>query len=84
MWYCTCRERGTMTIYEEMKQADVPISSWQSDLYAKVCDKSVAIVNEYEFKENVKTFLSQDDNTFWFDIPFAFDPYWDGLAKIDK
>lgn len=71
-------------IYEEMKKADVPIRSWQSDLYAKVCDESVAIVNEYQFKENVKMFLGEDDNEMWFDIPFAYQPYWDRLAKIDR
>jgi len=69
-------------IYEEMMKADVPISSWQSDLYAKVCEDSVAIVNNYVFKDNVKMFFSQVDNEVWFDIPFAYDPFWDRLSKI--
>ena len=52
------------------------IDHHQSDLYLKVTPISQELVNNYEFKGNVKRFYSRVDNSSWFDIPFAYSPYW--------
>lgn len=70
-----------MSIYEQMKAAGVPIASHYSDLYAKVTEESRAIVASYRFKANVTTFTNQVEGGLWYDIPFAFDPFW---AKLDS
>ena len=70
-----------MTIYEQLKAAGVPISSHESDLYAKKTPESQAIIAAYEFKGIVKTFISQIDKTVWYDIPFAYDPFWEKAAS---
>ena len=72
-----------MTIYQQMKAAGVPMDSHQSDLYAKVTDESRAIVDAYEFKANVKTFTSTYayGPGLWYDIPFAFDPFWQNKER---
>jgi len=52
------------------------ISHYQSDLYLKVTQVSEKIIAEYEFKQSVRMFFSEVDKCYWFDIPFAFDPFW--------
>ena len=64
-------------IYGEMVDAGVEIASHGSDLYAKVTPESEAIVKAYEHKENVKRFKNAMDGSSWFDIPFAFLPWWE-------
>lgn len=71
-----------MSIYEQMKLANVPLSHHESDLYAKVTPESRAIISTYEFKKNVTTFASQIDHDLWYDIPFAFDPFWKRLNYL--
>lgn len=66
-----------MTIYQELKQAGVKTSNHESDLRAQITPESEAIVNNYKFKNNVTRFINQIDKTQWFDIPFAFDPWWE-------
>lgn len=48
------------------------LSHWYSDLYVKVTPYSKAIVNRYEYKHLVKTFVDQIDNELWFEIPFVY------------
>ena len=70
-----------LTIYQEMKEAGVPISSWQSDLYVPVNDVTRAIISRYEFKSNVTMFTSNITGDLCYDIPFSYDPYWEGKLK---
>jgi hypothetical protein len=72
------------TIYDQLKAANVPTDSHQSDLYAKVTPESRAIVKAYKFRENVTTFTNNIDGQRWYDIPFAFQPYWDRVARLVK
>lgn len=66
-----------MSIYKQMIEAGVEISNHSSDLYVPVNDVTRAIVADYEFANNVTTFRSNVDGKQWYDIPFAFEPYWD-------
>jgi hypothetical protein len=70
-----------MGIYEQLKQANVPLDNHESDLYAKVTLESRNILQGYEFLANVQTFKSQIDNTLWYDIPFAYQPYWESKFR---
>ena len=65
-----------MTIYEKLKKAGVKLDNHESDLYARITPESEKIVNAYEHTANVTRFVSQIDKDQWFDIPFAFDPWW--------
>ena len=66
-----------MTIYEQLKAAGVPTDSHGSDLYAKKTPESEAIVRAYEFRGIVKTFIDNIEKTLWYEIPFAYDPFWE-------
>lgn len=71
-----------LNIYERLKAAGVPIDHHESDLYAKVTPESTAIVADYKWKTNTRTFVSQTDNALWYEIPFAYQPYWEQRYPI--
>jgi hypothetical protein len=66
------------SLYEQMKAAGVEIDHHESDLYVPVNPTTRLIISDYKYKSNVETFRSQIDGTYWYDIPFAYDPAWAG------
>lgn len=73
-YYC---DKCKPSIYEQMKAAGVEVDHHESDLYVPVNETTKAIVDGYKFKNNVTQFRSQIDGTNWYDIPFAYQPFWD-------
>ena len=72
-----------MTIYEKAVST-LPASDIDhhaSDLYLKYSAESSALVAGYEFKSQVSVFVSPLDHCKWFEIPFAFLPYWSEKCK---
>lgn len=72
------------SIYQQMVEVlpSEKISNHESDLYVEISAQSKEIVDNYEFKNNVTTFISQIKKTPWYCIPFAYDPWWD--ERINK
>ena len=70
-----------MGIYEQLNNANVPLDNHESDLYAKVTPESTTILKTYQFRSQVSTFKNQIDNALWFDIPFAYAPYWENKMR---
>ncbi len=66
-----------MNIFEEIKKVGVEYSSWQSDLYFPKNKTTDEIVSRYEFKGNVTTFKDNITGNTWYDVPFAYDPFWE-------
>lgn len=70
-----------MTLYQELVAAGCEIGNHESDLHVKVTPESRAIVERYCWIKarniGVSIFRSNIDNALWWDIPFAFDPFWD-------
>ena len=69
------------SIYQQMIKTGVPISNHSSDLYVKVTPATKAIIETYELKQSVSIFRSLLDKEEWYDIPFAFDPWWESKMK---
>ena len=69
-------------IYRAMKKAGVEISSHESDMCVPVNITTQAIIDNYDYKCNVSTFINETDGKQWFDIPFSYRPFWD--KKCDK
>ena len=73
-----------MTLYERLVKVLTPeqIDHWQSDLYVKVTPESKKIVEEFRNLEDASkritatTFKDQINNELWYEIAFAYDPYW--------
>ena len=67
-----------MTLYEDLKAAGIPIDHHESDLYVIMTKESTEILKRY-LKKTVFTFshfTSRIDKKLWFNIPFAYDPWW--------
>lgn len=74
-----------MTLYDEIKQANVPMDHHESDLYFLATPESRKILDKYpDKKQNSKCFISQIDNQIWIDVPFAFQPFWDKVEKLNN
>ena len=58
------------------------IGNWCSDLHVLKNDISTKFINEYEFKQNVKTFRSEIDGSIWYDVPFAYSEYYNERNNI--
>jgi len=68
-------------LYEAAKAKGVEIDHHKSDLYIPVNDTTRALVKEYDCTGNVTTFVSNVDGKFWYNIPFAYQPFWDKVAR---
>ena len=75
------------TIYQRLIACGVPadhMDSHESDLYVKRTAQTEPIVNAAYYRgdfSTVTTFRSQIDGTAWYDIPFAYDPFWDAVRR---
>lgn len=68
-------------IYTEVKKLNVKTDSHSSDLYVEKTAETEKLIADYEFKQNVRTFKSDVDGSIWYDIPFAYSPYWENRMK---
>lgn len=64
-----------MSLYTDLIEAGQPVSNWQSDLYCPVNEVTCALLKKHD--KLATTFTNQVDGGLWFDVPFAFDPYWE-------
>ena len=71
-----------MTIFEKVKKLGIVYDNHCSDLYIPVNDETKKLVHEYvEYKQCVTTFNCQTDGALWFNIAFAYDPWWHDAEK---
>ena len=66
-----------MNIYKAVIAAGIPHDSHESDLYIPVNANTRAILETHPHRSNVTVFRSQIDGQLWFDVPFAFSPWWE-------
>ena len=71
-----------MALYQDLIEANIECSNWQSDLYFPVSEQSRNILAKYPVqKASATTFKSNIDGKLWYDVPFAFEPFWDILCS---
>jgi hypothetical protein len=70
-----------VSIYRELKALNIPIDHHESDLYAKVTPESKAIIDKYRKTNHITSFTSRIDKATWYEIPFAFEPFWEAKRK---
>jgi hypothetical protein len=69
------------TLYEDLKAAGLETDHHESDLYFPRTNESLAILKKHPLQHNNATaFKHLDKNEIWFDVPFAYDPFWDRIA----
>lgn len=62
------------SLHQQLLAAGVPLDSHESDLYAQVTPESRRIVEESGHSSTM--FKSEIDGKMWYDLPFAYDPFW--------
>lgn len=74
-----------MAIYDDLKSAGVPLDNHESDLYALVTPESTRIVQAHTQAHGgrgmITTFVSSIDGKRWYDIPFAYLPFWEKVKE---
>lgn len=76
------------SLYQCFLDGGIPpeeIDHHYSDLYVKVSFKSKRILEEYQKKSGIRCFAeifkANDGSGYWYDIAFAYDPFWIEAAK---
>lgn len=64
-----------MSLYTDLKSKGNKLDSHCSDLYVRATSKALAIIKAHG--HCFSRFIAQDDKQLWFDVPFAYDPYWE-------
>ena len=72
-----------MSLYTDLIAAGVPISHWQSDLYAPVNDTVKEILSRYP-NQSRSVFKNQIDGKLWYDFPFQYDPFWSRIGSLPE
>lgn len=63
---------------EQMKPGEIDVyESSDSDLFLKVTPVSTALIEQYDFKKNVTTFVDAINHELWYEIPFANTDWWE-------
>ena len=75
----------TMELYDACVAAGLEIDHHESDLYVKKTPAAIFVLSEFNYDPELKkldkyrgvsTFKSSIDGSEWFDIPFAYLPWW--------
>ena len=77
-----------MSLYRRFIAGGIPpeeIDHHCSDLYVKVSLKSKMILDEFMRTSPIKCFVERfkanDGSGWWYDIAFAYEPFWEMKAK---
>lgn len=74
----TASVKKAQSLYEQtVNIPDSDIDHWNSDLYLRKTPETETLIDGYEYKNQVTTFVDEIDGDVWYDIPFAYDPEWE-------
>lgn len=72
------------TLYDALKAAGCETGNHESDLYVKATPEAEAILKAHGKTPGAwgcESFISNIDKTRWYDIPFAYKPWWEKRAN---
>lgn len=64
-----------MSIYKEIVARSIPHANHASDLYIPVTEETRALLKQFDIT-TATTFINQVEGGLWFDVPFAYLPWW--------
>lgn len=75
-----------VTLYDEVVKRGIPHSSHFSDLYLPCTEEVRALLLHYGHDRRGKhatatTFVNQVEGGLWYDVPFAYAPFWRSVAR---
>ena len=65
-----------MSLDTDLVTAGVPLDHHESDLYALVCPAATRILNATG-RAHITRFRSAIDGRMWYDVSFAYAPFWE-------
>lgn len=69
--------KNTTPIFEQVKAAGIPFASHESDLYIPATEQTCAMLDNLAIPVHATTFINKQDGKLWYDIPFAYLPFWE-------
>ena len=63
------------SLYAECVKRGIPAHNHESDLYIPITEETRALVKH--FKKSAEVFKNQVEGGLWYDVPFAFVPWWE-------
>lgn len=65
------------TLYAAITAAGIQVDNHESDMYFPATEESAKILARFPmWARNATRFESQTDGAIWYDVPFAFLPFW--------
>jgi hypothetical protein len=71
-----------MSLCTDLMAAGIPIDSHESDLYCLATPEARALIGRAGHY-SVTRFRSTIDGRDWYEIPFAFEPWWQARARAE-
>lgn len=68
--------------YGKVVELGIKHDHHESDLYVPVNAQTKTMMNDYEYARLVTTFKDQVTGNLWYDIPFAYTPWWE--ERVEK
>jgi hypothetical protein len=70
------------SLYQDLVEAGVEVSNWQSDLYFPITPQTTGILRRHPEQRKIRTmFTSGVTGKRTYEVPFAYDPFWERCAK---
>lgn len=70
------------TAYQQAIDAGLEVASYNSDLYIRHgSERAAEIVADCR---NVTVFTADDGSGVWYEVPFAFTPFWERSTRLYK
>lgn len=64
-------------IYDKVITLGIEYDHHESDLYIPVNDQTKRLMKDFEYRILSKVFKSNIDGSPWYEIPFAYTPWWE-------
>ena len=68
-------------LWNEIVKQNIPHDHHESDLYLPVNEQTEKLIADYDCKDRVDIFVSQADGKAWYELPFAYEPFWQECLK---
>ncbi len=70
------------SLYNELKDFNIPIDHHENDLYFRKSSELLAILNRWpQEKSTAREFINQIDGERWIEVPFSYTPFWEAKQK---
>jgi len=72
-------------LYSALVEAKIQIDHHESDLRFPTTEQSSAILAKFPLEQhNATQFRNQIDGKIWYDVPFAYIPFWKAKQRLGK